>query len=220
MIRTCVAVVNHTKENPEGEKCGNECEPGFKYCEEHKDRKKAVEERQKASLKVLNGGATEQTRTDIPYTSFDDLPESGFEDAKSREVVVETRTRGQMATASPRNVVDQVSQMLERVYGFTSDAFKAYQAIELEDWSFTDKAGTAQLRPEVSVYERALDRETRVIPQIAKLGMDQQAAIIEKAQFEGIKAAMTRTFIRMGMNQKQIDQANQIIAEEFSRMTG
>lgn len=213
VIKSCVAVEGTDSENPKGIKCNAPCEPGFKYCPDHANKKGAVEERQRNALTVLNGGQDSQP----PKIQFDE-PESDFEEAKNKEVQ-NIQPRGQMATRSVGSVVDQVGQMLERVYSFTTDAHKAYVAIELEDWSFTDKAGTAQLRPEVSVYERALDRETRVIPQIAKLGMDQQKAIIEKAQFEGIKAAMTRTFIRMGMTQKQIDQANLIIAEEFSRMT-
>lgn len=198
----CVGMRPHTNE-----RCGNETKPGWKYCDECKDKPRAVEEAQQKAITNL-GTAKEQAKEKFRPRN---------EVVRARE---EAKAEGVMANTSPQNIVDQVNQMLERCLNFEQDAFTAYSRLSIEDWSFKDKAGSAQLAPEIGVYERALDRAGRVLPMIAKLGIEQQAAIIEKAQYEGVKAAMTRTLIRLGFDESQMREANKIIAEEFRKLMG
>lgn len=199
-MKTCVTYLDNTKEV-----CGEECEPGYKYCEHHRNRPKAVEETIKVASKRLGN-----TRNGIDMTP------------KNEVIVARTQAAasGEVSTVSPNNVVEQITTMLERVSNFTNDAYTAYARLSLDDWAFTDQAGSAQLRPEVSVMERALDREARVIPQIAKLGLEHQQTIIEKAQYEGIRSAITRTLVRLGFSESQMGEANKIIAEELRKLMG
>lgn len=49
-------------------------------------------------------------------------------------------------------------------------------------WRHTDARGAEQLRAEVALYERALDRSARILADIARLKIDERLAAISEAQ--------------------------------------
>jgi hypothetical protein len=55
--------------------------------------------------------------------------------------------------------------------------FLAGRVAELreQEWRFTDDRGAEQLRAELSLYERALDRTARVLVDVNKLGLEERA---------------------------------------------
>jgi hypothetical protein len=59
-------------------------------------------------------------------------------------------------------------------------AFKDFLAgrvaeLRAQEWRFTDDRGAEQLRAELSLYERALDRTARVLVDVNRLGLEERA---------------------------------------------
>lgn len=219
-MAACSAYKDSTKE-----RCGAPTELGFKFCEEHKSRRGAVKERLEHSVKALgnpqNTPNNPQSSTDHPGSTRTESDEAfDKETEQEREIQVATQPSKEVVVnnTSHRTIVDQVNAMLVRVVDFEFQAYNEAQKLDPSEWRYRDKAGAEQVRGEVQIYERAMDRSLRALTTITKLGIEQQAVIIEKAQYEGVRTAMHRTLVRLGFNDKEISQALAILAEEFSKL--
>ena len=195
-------------------KCGRECEQGFKYCNVHKKRKGAVEERMQAGMQALS--------TQTPVFDFTQ-PGQSSEDALIEEERVETQLAKRevepvVNQTSHGTLVDQVNSMLGRVVDTEFNAYSEFNKLDPNEWRYRDKAGAEQIRGEVAIYERAMDRSLKALTQITKLGIEQQAAIIDKAQYEGVRMGLQRTFVRLGCDEREIGEALAILGEELARM--
>lgn len=73
--------------------------------------------------------------------------------------------------------------MAEQVNGLTSLRYE----------SFSDAGSSEQLRAEVSLWERALDRCERVLTAMARLNIDERLARISERQIEVMEAAIRAT---------------------------
>lgn len=201
----CVASIRN------GEPCGNDCEVGYKFCEEHKGRKKAVEERLEKTVSGLSNPQNNRM-------NFEDPHEAEIVEEQQETALATRNVAPVVNNTSHRTIVDQVNDMLTRVVDWEFSTFNEMNKLEPNEWRYRDKAGAEQIRGEVAIYERAQDRSLRALTQITKLGIEQQAAIVEKAQYEGVRTAIQRTLVRMGFDQQQISEALRILAEEFSNL--
>lgn len=83
----------------------------------------------------------------------------------------------------PTNPFDLLQQTLNSVNDFQTLIKRKIDAMgeDEEEWRFTDKSGAEQLRSEISLYERALDRAVRTATAISKLNIEERyLAITEK----------------------------------------
>lgn len=206
----CAAYKDGTKE-----RCGKPTELGFKFCDEHKTRRGAVKERLEHSVKALGNpqNAPDQYMDGSDRRHEEAVKEDRVIDvASQREVVPVTNN------TSHKTIVDQVNEMLRRVVDFEFNAYNEVAKLDPSEYRYRDKAGAEQIRGEVAIYERAMDRSLRALTAITKLGIEQQAVIVEKAQYEGVRTAIHRTLVRLGFDDKEISQALAILAEEFSKL--
>lgn len=198
-------------------KCGRECEQGFKYCERHKGRKAAVEERLRSGVSGLSNNTPVYDITGT-QKEFQDEHSQVVEEDKVEDNLAKREVQPVVNNTSHGTIVDQVNGMLQRVVDMEFNAFNEFNKLDPADWRYRDKAGAEQIRGEVAIYERAMDRSLRALTQITKLGIEQQAAIVDKAQYEGVRTAIHRTLVRMGFDERQISETLKILAEEFSRL--
>lgn len=72
------------------------------------------------------------------------------------------------------------------------DALATHVAALADSYRFTDDKGAEQLRAEVALYERALDRSGKFLEMWARLGIDAMLAEMQVRVTEGQVAALTR----------------------------
>lgn len=199
--------------------CNESTDPGYAYCGTHKNRRGAANERARKELgnivdaADIFGGNPIEPRAGA--RKEDTAPEVS-EPSNS----VATKSKQQPPTINKAyEVAQRCFEMLDRSIDFEDKAWQRLLKLPEEQWRYTDKAGAEQLRGEVSVYERAMDRTLRAVTAVAKLNIDAQAVNINKVVREMIKGVVMRVFQRMELDQQQIDQARKYLAEEFEKVS-
>jgi hypothetical protein len=194
--------------------CGEETPPGFAYCEEHKTRRGAANER--TTNEISNVVDAADIFTGDPLTP--DKPDDGVQEDKKAEVAKKEKAQTPVTVNRAQQVVQRCFEMLDRATEFEQEAWDQVVKLPKEQWRYVDKTGGEQLRSEISVHERAMDRTLRAVTAVAKLNIDAQAVNINKVVKEMIKGVVMRVFQRMELDQQQIDQARRYLAEEFEKV--
>lgn len=119
------------------------------------------------------------------------------------------------AAAAARMAEERVERLLYRYQAEpTADPLEALQRLagralameqaignlvnNLEDLRFTDEKGAEQLRSEVVILERAMDRAGKLLVDIAKLNIEERLAKVTERQTEIMQAALDASMTEMG----------------------
>ncbi|MET8862288.1 hypothetical protein ABZW11_04935 [Nonomuraea sp. NPDC004580] len=86
-----------------------------------------------------------------------------------------------------------------------------------EQWRHTDDRGGEQLRAEIALYERALDRAGRVLADIARLRIDERLTAITEEQAHTLVQVFTTVLDRLGLGE-QAAQVRELVAVEMERL--
>lgn len=189
--------------------CGAETNPGYRYCEEHKTRQRAVEERERNSLATV-----------IDATEAFPQQEGGEAEGRPGQELVREQDATHKEAKIPldqKSIYEKTAEALDRMIEWEEKIFNMVTALPTEEWRYTDKAGAEQSRAELGWYERAQDRVLRGVTAVAKLDIDAQSVNANKMLREMIKVCVTNTLTRMGMAQHEIEQARIILTEEFEK---
>lgn len=89
------------------------------------------------------------------------------------------------------------------------------QGLAEEEWRFTDEKGQEQLRSEIALWERALDRCERFLTAMAKLNIDERLARIDEQQAEIIIKAVQATLRDLGMTLEEQENARKQLARQL-----
>lgn len=141
---------------------------------------------------------------------------------RAAERVAEERARELMDkyTAAAGPVQDPVTELL-KVAGEIA-AFKDFLGarvaeLRAEEWRFTDAKGGEQLRAELALYERALDRTARVLVDINRLGLEERQARLAERQGALLVAVLNRIFDRLELTAAQRTLIPVVVPEELYR---
>lgn len=141
------------------------------------------------------------------------------------------------------NVVDKVNDVVEGTIVYPDNPFDALNQVlidtrhfkellerklndmanEQEDWRFTDKAGGEQVRSEVVLYERALDRLAKVAVAISKLNLEERFAKLSEQQAMSVIYIINEVFKRVGLDEGMRAHARSlvpIVINEMMTQTG
>lgn len=121
----------------------------------------------------MHGGATRQAR------------------AKAEERRIEDRAKKALAQLDVAPVADPLTALAE--LAGQAVAFKnaiAEKVNQLRSIRYTDSKGSEQLRSELAVFERALDRCERFVTSMVKLGLDERLVRIEEGQADLVLTAI------------------------------
>ena len=77
------------------------------------------------------------------------------------------------------------------------------------------EAGGEQLRSEVAILERAMDRCGKILVDIAKLNIDERLARVTEQQAEQVSAALSAVLADMGLTQQQQQAARTGVARHL-----
>lgn len=193
--------------------CPNQAKPGYKFCDEHSQiQPKAVTERHNKELSNIVDASN--------LFVGDSIAPTEVQEDKKAEVATKDKPQTPVTVNRAQQVVQRCFEMLDRASAWEEDAWQKVNSLPKEQWRYSDKAGAEQLRSEIAVYERAMDRTLRAVTAVAKLNIDAQAVNINKVVKEMIKGVVMRVFQRMEMDQQDIDRARRYLAEEFEKVSG
>lgn len=85
----------------------------------------------------------------------------------------------------------------------------------LERFRYEGGTGTEQLRAEIALYERAMDRCGQILGTIAKLNIDERMAKITERQAERVIDAIDAVLEHLGLSGDQATEARQIAARHL-----
>lgn len=89
--------------------------------------------------------------------------------------------------------------------------------LQEEAWRFTDDKGGEQLRAEIAMYERALDRSARVLADIARLKIDERLMAITEAQGQMVAAVIVAVLERLELGE-EAGRVRELVAVELERL--
>lgn len=100
----------------------------------------------------------------------------------------------------------------------TKDIFRErVSQLREEAWRYSDAKGGEQLRAEIAMYERALDRSARVLADIARLKIDERLTAITEQQVQTLVTVFTAVLERLDLGEKA-GQVRELVAVEMERI--
>lgn len=92
------------------------------------------------------------------------------------------------------------------------------QVNALSDLETFDAKNTPQVRVVVGLYERAMDRTHRLLDSLVKHGYTERQIQLQESEAMLVAGVIRRTLAGLGLTQDQLDQANQLLADEFRKL--
>jgi hypothetical protein len=145
----------------------------------------------------------------------------GGRTAKAQQRATEDRARAELARLDLPPVDDPLSELARitgQVIGWKDQI--AAKVNELTSLRYEGEGSGEQLRAEVALWERALDRCERFLTAMARLNIDERLASISEARAEVIISVFAAALERAGV---EGDLANAVLTaadEEFARAAG
>lgn len=123
------------------------------------------------------------------------------------------RALARLDVAPVDNPLTALSQLAGQVLAW-KDAL-ADRVNDLNAVRFTDEKGAEQLRSEVALYERAMDRSVNVLGVIGRLKIDERLAAISEQQAKAVIAAIEAALAHAGVTGRAAVEAKQIAARHL-----
>lgn len=89
---------------------------------------------------------------------------------------------------------------------------------KLEDMVYDDRLGIEQVRQMVMLYERAAERASRLMVDMARLDIDNRLAKISERQGDIIATILEKVLSRLDLGDERREQAKGYLTEEFQRL--
>jgi hypothetical protein len=84
---------------------------------------------------------------------------------------------------------------------------------ELPEIRYKAGVGGEQVRAEVALYERSLERAEKILSDLVKLGIEERLAKLTAKQVDEVMGLIDRTLVRLGVDPEQPEVAGLIAAE-------
>lgn len=113
------------------------------------------------------------------------------------------------------SALEKMDQVLSEVLDWEQDAKRNLYQIPREDWRFTDRTNGEQTRMEVGVYERALDRSSRVLKDVSKMALSDKIVSLGRSQTELMIRIMMRVLTDLHLSAEAFDRGRQTLLIAF-----
>jgi hypothetical protein len=113
--------------------------------------------------------------------------------------------------------LEKMVEAIDRVLAFEHTTSRMLAALDPADWRYEDRKGTEQVRSEVVLYERAMDRTTRVLQQISKMAISEKQVSLGKAQTELMVRILMGVLDDMEATPYQIEEAQNLLLERLKK---
>jgi len=139
--------------------------------------------------------------------------------AKAAQNVTEQKARAMLARLDVVPVADPLEQLAllaGQVLAWRDVMAEQVNALSSLRYEAVGENGTGeQLRAEVALWERSLDRCERVLVNIARLDLGAKMAAISEAQFRLMEDALTVAFAEAGLDLESADRARHAFARRL-----
>lgn len=132
-------------------------------------------------------------------------------DAAQQELIVRMKTAGR---SERQDAVTELDRLAAEVIVFKDIVRERLDELLAGELRYEGKTGE-QLRAEVALYERALDRCNTVLATNVKLGIAERKAALRKAEVEMLALTIRVILNRLGLTREQKILAGQVVPEEL-----
>lgn len=155
-----------------------------------------------ATVCATHGGSAPQVRAAAAERVLDD---------QVRELLAQL---GTPKGAPVDNPLDALARLAGQILSFKDAVGELVN--ELREIRYTDSKGSEQLRSEVALYERAMDRAITVLAAMARLKIDERLVAISELQAEMLFRAVNAGFASAGVNEPEVlTEARRVVAREL-----
>lgn len=114
------------------------------------------------------------------------------------------------------NPLTALSEMAGEMLAYKNAlAGKVNELNESDELRYQDSKGAEQLRAEVALYERAMDRASSLLTAIAKLNIDERLAAITEKQAEAVLRAIDAALASAGVSGEAASNAKRVAARRL-----
>ena len=115
----------------------------------------------------------------------------------------------EVVVTKPRtNPLEALNTFIEQIMSWNDLAEKQIKKLKENEWRYEDRAGGEQLRSEIAIYERSLDRGLRALQAVAKLNLAEKYIALSEKQAELMFIVMIETLTQLGVdgNSREVQQ--------------
>jgi hypothetical protein len=113
-----------------------------------------------------------------------------------------------VVTKPKMNPLEALNTFIEQIMSWNDLAEKQIKKLKEDEWRYEDRAGGEQLRSEIAIYERSLDRGLRALQAVAKLNLAEKYIALSEKQAELMFIVMIETLTQLGVdgNSREVQQ--------------
>jgi hypothetical protein len=171
--------------------CRNERTMDFEFCIPHLDTPRG---RQHVMNVISTGALTLPSQVEAAIERARQIPDADYQ----------------------TQALEKMSEALQRVLDWEDKAKQELDAVPEKDRRFTDRKGAEQVHSNVLIYERALDRTTRVLKDVSKMAINEKMVSLGKAQTELVIRLLMTVISKLELENDVTDRARQILLELFT----
>lgn len=114
-----------------------------------------------------------------------------------------------------KSALEKMDKTLSELLDFTERTKTMLFDIPAGDWRYMHRTAGEQTRMEVGLYERALDRASRVLKDVSKMALEEKIVSLGKAQTELVIRILMGTIMELGLDASGITRARSILLRRF-----
>lgn len=109
----------------------------------------------------------------------------------------------------------EMIKLVEEISNWTDDAHRRLNQIPESEWRYHNRSRDEQVRTEVLVYERALDRQAKVLQAVSKMALSEKIVSLGRAQTELMIKMLLRVIDKLSMPGDMSERARLLLLEGF-----
>jgi hypothetical protein len=117
-------------------------------------------------------------------------------------------------TTSVANPLAKLLEIAAEAVAFKEELARRVVALEAHEWRYEHVAGE-QIRGDILLYERAIDRAARMLMQITRLGIEERLARVTERQAVIVEQAIVAALEESGATQLMQDKARDVVAKKL-----
>jgi hypothetical protein len=136
---------------------------------------------------------------------------------EQRRAVARIHTVAEAAGIDTTRVANPLQALLEladEALRFKEECGRRVVALETHEWRYEHIAGE-QIRGDILIYERAMDRAMRMLLAVSRLGIEERLARVTERQAVLVEQAIVHALEESGADLKVQDKAREIVAERL-----
>lgn len=112
------------------------------------------------------------------------------------------------------NPLQALLELAAETLAFKEELKRRVVALDENEWRYEHVAGE-QIRGDIILYERAIDRTERILTRLAKLGIEDRLAKVTERQAHLVEQAIVRAFEEVGLPLDVQDQAREAVGRHL-----